>query len=172
MQTAPWRGVAALRTGWRGGRTSAPPPPGSLAAPVIISCRVTFLAFLVHQRFSNEEELVVASGGSEVANGSLCGPCIARALSAPYCAVGGPSWRSWPDASRSPPRSRELPRGPCSWPPSSGSSWTQGCCGAFRVGHMDVGNLRLRDQDVRVVRPVQLDGAGGTARCLRERARR
>lgn len=42
-----------------------PPPPGSLAAPVIISCRVTFLAFLVHQRFSNEEELVVASGGGK-----------------------------------------------------------------------------------------------------------
>ena len=53
-----------------------PPPPGSLAAPVIISCRVTFLAFLVHQRFSNKEELVVALGGGKWP--MAC--CAARAL--------------------------------------------------------------------------------------------
>ena len=82
-QTASWRGVTALRTGWWGGRTSAPPPPGRLAAPVTVSCRATFLAFLIHQRFSDEEELVVASGWRGGANGSVRDPCTAPALSAP-----------------------------------------------------------------------------------------
>ena len=37
------------------GREDERPPPGRLAAPVTVSCRATFLAFLIHQRFSNEE---------------------------------------------------------------------------------------------------------------------
>ena len=71
---APWRGVAALQTGWQGGRTSPP----RLAAPVTVSCRATFLAFLIHQRFSDKEKLVVASGERDVVNGSSRGvrPCL------------------------------------------------------------------------------------------------
>ena len=52
------------------------PSSGRLAAPGNVSCRALFLAFLIHQR------------------------------SAPCCAEGGPSWCSWPGASRVLPRSR------------------------------------------------------------------
>ena len=45
------------------GREDERPPPGRLAAPVTVSCRATFLAFLIHQSFSNEEELVGHQAG-------------------------------------------------------------------------------------------------------------
>ena len=59
--TAPWRGVAASRMGWLGGRTSAPPT---------VSCRALLLALLIHLRFSDEKNLAVASGERDVANSS------------------------------------------------------------------------------------------------------
>ena len=65
------------------GREDERPPPGRLAAPVTVSCKATFLAFLIHQRFSDEEELAVTSGRRDVANGLLRCPRTAPALSAP-----------------------------------------------------------------------------------------
>ena len=65
------------------GREDERPPPGRLAASVTVSCRATFLAFLIHQRFSDEEEPAVVSSGRDVANGLLRGPRTAPTLSAP-----------------------------------------------------------------------------------------
>ena len=47
-----WRGVADGMAG----REDEHPPPIRLAAPWTVSCRVPFLAFLIHQRFSKEEK--------------------------------------------------------------------------------------------------------------------
>ena len=47
-----WRGVADGMAG----REDERPPPIRLVAPGTVSCRVPFLAFLIHQRFSNKEE--------------------------------------------------------------------------------------------------------------------
>ena len=60
------------------GREDERPPPGMLAVPRTVSYRAPFLAFLIHQRFSNEEEPVVVFGKRDVANGSSCGarPCL------------------------------------------------------------------------------------------------
>ena len=47
------------RDGGEGGWRS---PPIRLAEPGTVSCRVPFLSFLIHQRFSNKEEPVISSG--------------------------------------------------------------------------------------------------------------
>ena len=44
------------------GREDERPLPSRLAVPRTLVCRAPFLAFLIHQRFSDEEKPAVASG--------------------------------------------------------------------------------------------------------------
>ena len=64
--------------GRRAGGEDERPPPGMLAVPRTVACRAPFLVFLIHQRFSDEEEPVVAPSRRDVANGSSRGvrPCL------------------------------------------------------------------------------------------------
>ena len=108
------RGRDGGEGGWR-------PPPIRLAAPGTVSCRVPFLAFLIHQRFSNKEEPVISSGGMwPTALYATCTPtwmagcqgrravrshaALHRLLPAVLEAGEKLSWPSWQGASRAPSR--------------------------------------------------------------------
>ena len=103
--------------------------------------------------FQQQEEPVVPSGGRDVANYFLRGPCprpdslMPRALRrtparcpaswihAVLEAGGGPSWCSWQGASQAPPHSKGWPRGQhCQLYRSDGDLDNSSCCSTAVLG--------------------------------------
>ena len=164
------------------GREDERPPP--VTVPRTVSCRAPFLVFLIHQRFSDKEKLVVASGERDVVNGSSRGvrPCLpgrpydeyARALRVLCvhtlpCTVCSPLYSRRTELALLPGAFRALPRSR-GWPRIQ----LCGCRAALAilgvlspqlsdVGHVEVGCLRLQEQEFCAVRPAQLDPALGSS---------